>query len=132
MFISSPLYISHAFTDVIRLLICLLICLVGQRMMKMYFSESRENVQLRGKSLTKFFISFSVRELIIDENVLTLKKKKTRDSSEYQRIFNYFRKIQSYKITKINPNLNISARMSLSISEILKPFKKLAVVFYQV
>ena len=132
MFINSPLYISHAFTDVIRLLICLLICLVGQRMMKMYFSESRENVQLRGKSLTKFFISFSVRELIIDENVLTLKKKKTRDSSEYQRIFNYFRKIQSYKITKINPNLNISARMSLSISEILKPFKKLAVVFYQV
>ena len=31
-----------------------------------------------------------------------------------------------------NPNLNISVRMSWSISEILKPFKKLAVVYYQV
>ena len=30
--------------------------------------------------------------------------------------------------TKITPNLNISAAMSESISEILKPFKKLAVV----
>ena len=29
-------------------------------------------------------------------------------------------------------NLNISARMSWSISEILKPFEKLAVVYYQV
>ena len=29
----------------------------------------------------------------------------------------------------ITPNLNISARMSLSISEILKPFKKLAGTF---
>ena len=32
----------------------------------------------------------------------------------------------------MTPNLNISARMSWSISEILKPFKKLAVVYYQV
>ena len=31
-----------------------------------------------------------------------------------------------------NPNLNISDRMRWSISEILKPFKKLAVVYYQV
>ena len=34
--------------------------------------------------------------------------------------------------TKITPSLHISARMSWSISEILKPFKKLAIVFYQV
>ena len=34
--------------------------------------------------------------------------------------------------TKITPNLNISARMSRSISETLKPFKKLAVVYHQV
>ena len=33
---------------------------------------------------------------------------------------------------KITPNLNINARMSWSISEILKPFKKLAVLYYQV
>ena len=32
--------------------------------------------------------------------------------------------------TKIAPNLNISARTSWSISEILKPFKNLAVVYY--
>ena len=34
--------------------------------------------------------------------------------------------------TKITPNLNISARMSWPSSEILKTFKKLAVVYYQV
>ena len=34
--------------------------------------------------------------------------------------------------TKITPNLNISARMSSSLSEILKQFKKLTVVYYQV
>ena len=32
--------------------------------------------------------------------------------------------------TKIIPNLNISARMSWSTSEILRPFKKLAVVCF--
>ena len=35
-------------------------------------------------------------------------------------------------LTKITPNLNISARMSWSIWDILKPFKKLVVVYYQV
>jgi len=35
-------------------------------------------------------------------------------------------------LDQYNPNLNISARMSWSISEILNPFKKLAVVYYQV
>ena len=34
--------------------------------------------------------------------------------------------------TKITSNLNISARMSWSISEILKPFKELSVLYYQV
>ena len=34
--------------------------------------------------------------------------------------------------TKKTSNINFSARMSWSISEILKPFKKLAVVYYQV
>ena len=34
--------------------------------------------------------------------------------------------------TKITPNLNISPRMSSSLSEILKQFKKLTVVYYQV
>ena len=34
--------------------------------------------------------------------------------------------------TKITPNLNISARTSSSLSEILKQFKKLTVVYYQV
>ena len=39
--------------------------------------EAREIVQLRDKSFAKFFISLAVREL--DENRLTLFKKKTRD-----------------------------------------------------
>ena len=34
--------------------------------------------------------------------------------------------------TKITPNLDISARMSWSISEISKLFKKHAVMYYQV
>ena len=34
--------------------------------------------------------------------------------------------------TKITQNLNISARMSWSLPEILKQFKKLAVAYYQV
>ena len=34
--------------------------------------------------------------------------------------------------TKITPNLNISARMSSSLSEILKQFKNLTVMYYQV
>ena len=42
-------------------------------------------------------------------------------------------KLYVHFLDKITPNLNISARMSWSISEILKPFKKLAVSqFYQV
>ena len=39
--------------------------------------ETRQMVQLRAKSFGKFFISLAVREL--DENLLTLLKKKTRD-----------------------------------------------------
>ena len=39
--------------------------------------ETREIVHLRDKSFAKFFISLAVREL--DENLLTLFKKKTRD-----------------------------------------------------
>lgn len=35
-------------------------------------------------------------------------------------------------LDKITLNLNISVRMSRSISDILKLFKKLAVVYYQV
>ena len=39
--------------------------------------ETREIVQLRDKSIAKFFISLAVREL--DENLVTLFKNKTRD-----------------------------------------------------
>ena len=39
--------------------------------------ETREIVQLRDKSFAKFFISLAVREL--DENLLSLFTKKTRD-----------------------------------------------------
>ena len=35
-------------------------------------------------------------------------------------------------LDKITLNLNISVRMSRCISDILKPLKKLAVVYYQV
>ena len=72
---------------------------------------------------------------ILFKNSLIIHKEKTKDILCLMSVFisdkDMAQLYLKFFYTKMTPNLNISARMSWSISEILKPFKKLTVAHYQ-